>query len=136
MEALQAAAVARAEAVWVASSVHEPNAVGTLPPTPYLVVSVDAGREEGRMLCGDASSDAHRLVAMAVGKDMTELTFAVDKAKAAFRGHRFTVTGYDVTPNVGESSGPVTRDPDAGGQLSLTLVYTFNATPISQGAPA
>jgi len=83
------------------------------------------------MLNADSASDAHRLVAMAVGKNMTELGFAVDKIRAAYKGHRLSVSGFDCTPIEAEVSGPVLRDIDGSGNLtgllSLTLTFTFNA---------
>lgn len=135
MKALQAAAVARAEAVYTASRVHEPGAVPTTPPTPYLIVSVDGGRDETQMLNPEAASDAHRLVAQGIGASMDELTFAIDKARAAFSGYRLAVAGYDTTPCEAETSGPVIRDTDASGNLtgflSMTLTFTLNAFPES-----
>lgn len=129
METLQQAALAHARSVWTDSGVWEPNDVPPSPTTPYLLVSVDGGRDEVFRSSGDAGSDGHRLVVMAVGRVMDELGFAVDKARAAFRGYSLEVAGLDCTPCVTESSGSVVDDPDAGGLLSLTLIYTFNAYP-------
>lgn len=131
MQALQAAALARGRAVYATDRVYEPSGVSTKPATPYLVVSVDAGRDETQMLNPQAASDAHRLVAMAVAKNMIELGFAIDKARAAYLGHRLVVAGYDTTPCEAETSGPVIRDTDASGSLTgfltSTLTFTLNA---------
>lgn len=136
MQALQAAALERGRAVYATDRVYEPSGVSTKPATPYLVVSVDAGRDETQMLNPEAASDAHRLVAMAVGKNMTELGFAVDKARDAYVGHRLAVAGYDTTPCEAETSGPVIHDTDASGSLTgfltLTLTFTFNTYQIEE----
>lgn len=110
-----------------ADLVHRPGEVGDNPATGYAVVSVSSGSAENYALCGSHGSRGYRIVVQAVGKDVDEVAYVVDKADAAFLDHRLTVTGYDTTPARSEIASPIIRDPDAGVYLTCTLTFTFNA---------
>lgn len=132
MKALQVAAVARAEAVWNAAQVHEIGGVPDSPTTPYLAVSVTGPGPGGSARSGGSNggSAMHRTVVQAVGRTAGEVAFAVEKATAAFVGHRLTVAGSRCTaPRDPEVASPVIRDPDAGGLLTCTLTFPFAVTP-------
>ena len=129
MRALNAAAVARAEAVWIAERVHEIGEVPDSPATPYVAISASAGSTENHRNDGTHGSRGHRIVAQAVGRTVGEVGFAVEKAEAAFLDHRLAVPGFDTTPATVEVASPIIRDPDAGAYLLCTLTFTFQAYP-------
>lgn len=130
MRAFAAAALAAYEAAWTPERVHRAGEVPTPPPPgAYGVLSVSSGSAENYRACGAHGSRSYRIVVQAVGKDVDEVGFAVDKADAAFLDKRLTVAGYDTTPARPEVSSPIIRDPDGGVLLSATLTYTFTAYP-------
>lgn len=125
MKSLQTAAMAQAEAAWLADRVHAIGAVPTTPAKPYLTVGVASGSAQSYSLNEAHGTRTHRLVVMAVGTTATEVGFAVEKADAAFLDRSLTVTGIDCGPISVESSSPIIRDPDDNGLLVCTVVYTF-----------
>lgn len=132
MKAIHAAALARAEAVWNATQVHEIGGVPASPVTPYLALSVTGPGPGGSARSGGSNGGAavHRTVVQAVGRTAGEVAFAVEKATAAFVGHRLVVAGKRTTaPRDAEVASPVIRDPDAGGLLTCTLTFPFAVTP-------
>jgi hypothetical protein len=130
VRALQAAAVARLEAVWLADRVHDVGDVPGSPATPYVVVSASAGMAENHLNCGTHGSKAHRVIVQCVGATAAEVGFALEKADAAFQDHALVITGYDTTPATAELEANVIRDPDGGALLVVTQTYTFAAYPI------
>lgn len=129
MKAFQDAAVARYESTWLADRVHEVGAVPASPPTPYGVVSVTSGAGTHYRVGAHGGSTSRRAVVQCVGKTAGEVAFAVEKAEAAYLGHRLAVAGHACTPMRSEVSSPVIRDPDGGALLTCTLTFTFSSTP-------
>lgn len=129
MREFQAAVVAAAEAAWNASQIYEVGAVPTSPVTPYSVVGVSSGAMITRRLSTEAAGSGYRIAVQAVGKNASEVGFAVEKADSAFADTRLSVTGFDCSPCLVEVSSPIIRDPDGGGFLTCTLTYTFTAYP-------
>lgn len=129
MLAFQNAAVAAAEAAWVAERVHEVGDVPGKPATPYMALAVSSGAGSTYSLLSARGSQAYRLVAQVVGRTAGEVAIGVEKADGAFLDRPLVVAGYDTTPMRSEVASPIIRDPDAGVLLSVTLTYTFHAYP-------
>lgn len=122
MRHLQAAALTRGRAAWNSNQVHQVGAVPASPSTPYYVVSVGSGGGDTYTLDEtEPGTRPYRVAVVAVGKTAAEVGFAVEKADAAFVGHRLTP---ECTPARAEVSTPVIRDPDGGALLVCTLTYT------------
>lgn len=121
-------AVTQAETAWNANQVHPTGGVPASPVTPYLVLSVTAPGDTNPRAGGRSGSRAAWVVVQAVGRTADEVDFAVSKADAAFLGKRLNGS----TPALRDVPSPLLRDPDAGGQLTCTLVYRF--TTVSLGA--
>lgn len=132
MEAENAAALGAARAAWNVTQVHELGGVPPTPVTPYLAVSVTSGAP-GNYRARFHGSSKHYIVVQAVGKNLSEVAFAVDKADAAFQDKALVVAGFDCTESGGEdrTASTVIRDPDAGGLLTCTVLYPFTAFPTS-----
>lgn len=128
MKAETDAALARYRAVWKSAQVHEVGKVPGSPVTPYASLSVSAGGAENYSLAAEHGSRSYRIVVQVVGKAVTEVALAVEGAEEAFLDHRLVVTGLDCTPAENPIATDPFRDPDAGGLLTCTLVYTFTAT--------
>lgn len=132
MEAENVAALAAARAAWNATQVHQVGGVPSTPATPYLTVSVTSGAP-GNYRARFHGSEKHYIVVQAVGKNASEVAYAVDKADAAFQDKALVVAGFDCTESGGEdrTASTVIRDPDAGGLLTCTVLYPFTAYPTS-----
>ena len=130
MKAFNDAAIAAAAAAWNTTQVHKINEVGSTPVTPYLVLSVTSGAP-GNYRARFHGSSKHYIVVQAVGKNVSEVAFAVDKADVAFQDKALVVAGFDCTESGGEdrTASTVIRDPDAGGLLTCTVLYPFTAYP-------
>ncbi|HET6816885.1 MAG TPA: hypothetical protein VFH66_06625 [Mycobacteriales bacterium] len=129
MQDLNTAALAKARAAWNAAQVHAVGKVPDNPTTPYLVGSVSSGASVSPRLSGEHGGRPYRIVWQAVGRTLDEVTFAADKADAAFLDQALSVTGQDCTLCEPEVTSPVIRDPDGGALLTCTLTYTFTAYP-------
>lgn len=129
MRAATVAAAARAEAVWNAAQVHEVGGVPATPATPYLVVSATGGADENYQVDGKGGSTSHGVVVQCFGKSASEVGFALDKADAAFKGHRLTIAGFDTTAATAQLEANIYRDPDAGSLLMVTQTYAFHIYP-------
>lgn len=123
---LTTTAVTAAETAWNTNQVHEVGSVPSSPLTPYLVLSVTTPGDTNYRVGGRGGSQAAWTVVQAVGKNMSELDFAVAKADAAFLGVRLTTAA---TPARRDDPSTAIRDPDAGGLLTCTLVYRFAINP-------
>lgn len=131
MKAETDAALARYRTVWKSAQVHEVGKVPATPVTPYAALSVSAGGGADYNLAAQHGSKAYRIVALVVGKSITEIALAVEGAEDAFLDHSLIVSGMRCTPALNPIATDPYRDPDAGGLLTCTLVYTFNAFPTS-----
>lgn len=129
MKAEVDAALARYRAVWKSAQVHEAGKVPGSPLTPYASLSVSAGGAGNYNLAAEHGSRSYRIVVQVVGKAVTEVALAVEGAEAAFLDHRLQVDDLTCTPAQNPIATDPRRDPDAGGLLTCTLVYTFNTTP-------
>ena len=89
----------------------------------------DAGRDDTVRLDATSGSDGSRLMPMVVGKTSDEVDRGVTATLGALRNKTLNSPGLTTTPLALESSGGITRDPDGGALLSLTLFLTFNAYP-------
>ena len=127
---LNAAAVGALSDAMPAGRVHRPNEVPDAPVTGYAVVSVDSGATTTyRAGSHSGGSRSHRIVVQAVGRNVDEVTWVVDRAHAVFIDRALSVPELRCTPCRAEVSSPIIRDPDAGAYLSCTLTYTFTSTP-------
>lgn len=129
MRAETDAALARYRAVWKSAQVHEAGKVPASPVTPYASVSVSAGGAGNYNNAAQHGSRSYRIVAQIVGKSVTEVALAVEGAEAAYLDQRLTIADLDTTPCLNPIATDPYRDPDAGGLLTCTLVYTFNTYP-------
>lgn len=136
MRTLAAAATAAAEAAWNADQVHEVGEVPDKPTFPYLVLSVTAPGDSNPRLGARSGSQYGWIVGQAVGRTQSEVAFAVEKADAAFLGKKLDVADLNTRPATRREPSTITRDPDAGGLLTCTLIYRFTTTPAPEGAPA
>ena len=129
MKAETDAALARYRAVWKSAQVYEVGKVPASPVYPYASLSVSAAGAENYSLAAEHGSRAYRIVVQIVGKAITEVALAVEGAELAFLDHRLVVAGLTCTPALNPIATDPYRDPDAGGLLTCTLVYSFNAYP-------
>lgn len=94
-----------------------------------MVVSATGGADENYQGDGEGGSTSHSVVVQCFGKTASEVGFALDKANAAFKGHRLAVAGFDATQASPQLEANVYRDPDGGTLLTVTQVYAFHLYP-------
>lgn len=121
-----AAAAARLSVLWPDARVYKPGEVPQLPPTPYVVLSVDSGVPENHDRAGQHGTLRLTLVVQLVAQTLDRMHALVGYADAAWLDHMLVVPGVATTPATRQPS-TVRRDDDAGGLLYALALYTFTA---------
>ena len=122
MKAEHDATVAKLKASWPTGRVYNVGEVPASPTYPYLDVVVAAGDPVNYRVAPQHSSLIYRAVVRSFGRNVSEVSFAAEKADAALLNKR-VAAGY--APCRRELATSVIRDPDAGGVLMTVHTYTF-----------
>lgn len=122
------AAVADAQAVAGVARAYDEGSVPASPNTPYQTRSVSPDRAGGYTLDANHGYRMFRIVLRSFGKTLASALDMDTRAREELEDRRLEVDGWDCDPCRVELGSAVTRDPDAGGLLSVVTTYTFNAT--------
>ena len=108
--------------------VVEPNTVAAKPVMPYATLAAtdaDTGTRRGD---GSHGTETHRGVVQVVGRTAEGVSDVTTRIRDAFLNQRPTMTGYVCGPCLLEVAGPMLRDPDDHGVLTLTTTFVFTTT--------